>query len=176
MANQKIIELKQEEVKKIAEKMSSAKSVVVAEYHGLTVDKTDKLRRQLREEGCEMMVIKNNISRRAAEAAGYSGLSSDFKGPNGVVFAFEDSVSAAKVLYNFSKKNPKLVIKSGVVDGDFYEPAQIKEIAVLPSKEILLTMLASQLYGPLRELSMGLYLLTKEESEENSEVQTEESN
>lgn len=172
MANQTIIELKQAEVKKIAEKMSNAKSVVVAEYHGLTVEKTENLRRQLREEGCEMMVIKNNISRRAAEDAGYKGLATDFKGPNGVVFAFEDSVSAAKVLYNFSKKNPKLVIKSGVVDGDFYEPAQIKEIAVLPNKDTLLTMLATQLYGPLRELSMGLYLLTEEESE----VQTEESN
>ena len=171
MANQSIIQLKQEEVKKIAEKMSSAKSVVVAEYRGLTVEKTETLRRQLREEGCEMMVIKNNISRRAAEEAGYNDLTSDLKGPNGVVFAFDDSVAAAKVLHAFAKRNPKLVVKSGVVDGDFYVPAQIKEIAALPNKDTLLAMLATQLYGPLRELSIGLDLLTKEESE-----QTEESN
>ncbi len=171
MANQGIIELKQEEVKKIAEKMSSAKSVVVAEYRGLTVEKTETLRRQLREVGCEMMVIKNNISRRAAEEAGYNDLTSDLTGPNGVVFAFEESVAAAKVLHTFAKKNPKLVVKSGVVDGDYYVPAQIKEIAALPNKETLLAMLASQLYAPLRELSIGLDLLTKEESE-----QTEESN
>ena len=169
MANQRIIEFKQEEVKKIAEKMSSAKSVVVAEYRGLTVEKTEQLRRQLREEGCEMMVIKNNISKRAAESVGYNKLSPNFKGPNGVVFAFEDSVSAAKVLHNFAKKNPKLLVKSGVVDGDFYEPAQIKEIAALPNKDTLLAMLATQLYGPLRELSIGLDLLTKEESKEQSE-------
>jgi large subunit ribosomal protein L10 len=172
MANQNIIQLKQEEVKKIAEKMSNAKSVVVAEYRGLTVEQTETLRRQLREEGCEMMVIKNNISRRAAATVGYEGLSTDLKGPNGVIFAFEDSVSAAKILHNFAKKNPKLLVKSGVVDGDFYESAQIKEIASLPNKDILLTMLATQLYGPLRELSIGLDLLTKQETS----VQTEESN
>ena len=171
MANQSIIQFKQEEVKKIAEKMSNAKSVIVAEYRGLTVEKTEALRRQLREEGCEMMVIKNNISRRAAEEVGYGDLTSDLKGPNGVVFAFDDAIAAAKVLHTFAKKNPKLVVKSGVVDGDYYVPAQIKEIAALPNKDTLLAMLASQLYAPLRELAIGLDLLTKEESE-----QTEESN
>ena len=171
MANQKIIDLKQEQVKGIAEKMSQAKSVVVAEYRGLTVEKTQDLRRQLRNAGCEMLVLKNNISRRAAQSVGYEGLTSDLKGPNGVIFAFEDSVAAAKVLHEFAKKNPKLIVKSGVVDGDFYEQAQIKEIASLPNKDILLAMLATQLYGPLRELAIGLDLLTKEESE-----QTEESN
>ncbi|MDC7243137.1 MAG: 50S ribosomal protein L10 [Sphaerochaetaceae bacterium] len=171
MANQKIIEFKQEEVKKITEKMSNAKSVVVAEYSGLTVEATQNLRRQLSEEGCEMLVVKNNISRRAAESLGYNDLTSDFKGPNGVVFAFEDSVAAAKILHNFSKKNKKLKVKSGIVDGDFYVAEQIAAIAALPNKDTLLTMLAGQLYNPLMELSRGLFLLTEEESE-----QTEESN
>ncbi len=169
MANQKIIDMKQQEVKKIAEKMSNAKSVVITEYRGLTVEKFETLRKQLREAGCELMVIKNNISRRAADSVGLGELSADLSGPNGVVFAFEDSVSAAKVLHGFAKKNPKLVVKSGVVDGDFYEPAQIKEIAALPNKETLLAMLASQLYAPLRDLAVGLDLLTKEESEQSEE-------
>ena len=172
MANQTIIELKEQEVNKITEKMSNAKSVVVAEYRGLTVQKTQQLRRQLREEGCEMLVIKNNISKRAVKNLGYEALVEDFKGPNGLVFAFEDSVAAAKVLHNFARKNKTLIVKSGVLDGDVYTPEQIKEIASLPNKDVLLTMLATQLYGPLRELSMGLYLLTDEESSE----ETEESN
>ena len=169
MANQKIIDLKQEQVKEIAEKMSQAKSIVVAEYSGLTVEKTQELRRKLREEGCEMLVLKNNISRRAATNAGYEDMTADLKGPNGVIFAYEESVAAAKILHEFAKKNPKLVVKSGVVDGDFYEPAQIKEIAALPNKDTLLAMLATQLYGPLRELAIGLDLLTKEETEETKE-------
>jgi large subunit ribosomal protein L10 len=163
MSNQKIVNLKKEEVKIIAEKMSNAKSIVIAEYQGLTVEKTQELRRQLRDAGCEIIVIKNNISRRAAEQAGYQDLTQDFIGPNGVVFAYEDSVSAAKVLYTFAKKNRKIKIKSGVVDGDYYNEGQIKEISQLPSKEILLTMLASQLLSPLRDLAIGLDLLTKKE-------------
>jgi large subunit ribosomal protein L10 len=169
MANQMIIDLKQEQVKEIAEKMSKAKSVVVAEYRGLTVEKTQELRRKLRGEGCEMLVLKNNISRRAALNIGYDGITSDLTGPNGVIFSFEDSVSAAKILAEFAKKNPKLIIKSGIIDGDFYEPAKIKEIAALPNRETLLTMLASQLLGPLRELSIGLDLLTKMDSEQKEE-------
>jgi len=163
MANQNIINFKQEEVKKIAEKMSKAKSVVVAEYQGVTVEKTEELRGLLRDAGCEMIVIKNNISRRAAEEVGYGDLTQDFNGPNGVVFAYEDSVSAAKVLYNFAKKNKKIKIKSGVVDGDFYNTDQIKEISQLPSREILLAMLATQLLAPVRDLAIGLDLLTKKE-------------
>jgi large subunit ribosomal protein L10 len=163
MSNQNIINLKQEEVKKIAEKMSNAKSVVVAEYQGLTVEKTEELRRLLRDAECEILVIKNNISRRAAEEVGYGDLTQDLKGPNGVIFAYEDSVSAAKVLHTFAKKNRKLKIKSGVVDGNFFNQDQIKEIAQLPGKEALLTMLAVQLLTPLRELAVGLDMLTKKE-------------
>ncbi len=156
MANQKIIDLKQEKVKEIAEKMSQAKSIVVAEYSGLTVEQTQELRRKLREAECEMLVLKNNISSRAAESVGYQDMTTDFKGPNGVIFAYEESVAAAKVLHEFAKKNPKLVVKSGIVDGAFYKSAQIQEIASLPNKDILLAMLATQLYGPLRELAIGL--------------------
>ncbi|MDY0023588.1 MAG: 50S ribosomal protein L10 [Candidatus Izemoplasmatales bacterium] len=163
MANQNIINFKQEEVKKIAEKMSHAKSIVVAEYQGLTVEKTEELRGLLRDAGCEIIVIKNNISRRAAEEVGYGDLTQDLNGPNGVVFAYEDSVAAAKVLYTFAKKNKKIKIKSGVVDGDFYNEEQIKEISQLPSKETLLAMLATQLLAPLRELSVGLDMITKKQ-------------
>jgi len=170
MANQNIIELKAQEVEKITEKMSNAKSVVLAEYRGLTVEKTEELRRKLRSEGCEMMVIKNNIAKRAAKNVGYGDLSGDLNGPNGVIFAFNDSVAAARVLHVFAKKNPKLIVKSGVVDGDYYDPAQVKEIAALPGKEVLLAMLATQLYAPIRDLAIGLHMLTKEDSDQSEQT------
>lgn len=163
MANQNIINFKQEEVKKIAEKMSRAKSLVVAEYQGLTVEQTETLRNQLREAGCEIIVIKNNISKRAAQEVGYNDLTQDLKGPNGVVFAYEDSIAATKVLYAFAKKNKQIVIKAGVVDGDYYNQEQIKTISQLPGKDTLLAMLATQLLSPLRELAVGLDMLTKPE-------------
>ncbi|MCF7924586.1 MAG: 50S ribosomal protein L10 [Candidatus Izimaplasma sp.] len=175
MANQKVIDKKQQIVDEVAKKMTESKSVVVAEYQGLTVEKIQTLRRNLRDEGCEMFVIKNNISRRAAESNGYKELMEDLSGPNSMIFSYEDQVSAAKVLYEFAKKNKKLKIKSGIVDGKFYEQEKIKEISALPNREGLLTMLAGQLLSPLRELAIGLYLLTEEdESEESEEAETKE--
>lgn len=163
MSRETVINVKQEEVNVIVEKMSKAKSIVVAEYRGLTVARTELLRRQLRKEGCEMIVVKNNISSRAAHSLGYGALDEDLNGPNGVVFAYNDSVSAAKVLYEFAKKNPKIVIKSGIVDGNFYQTAEIKIIATLPPKEILLTMFATQLYAPLRDLAIGLDMISNKQ-------------
>ncbi|MDD3126396.1 MAG: 50S ribosomal protein L10 [Candidatus Izemoplasmatales bacterium] len=162
MSREAIIGIKQEEVNQLSSKMKDAKSVVVAEYRGLTVKKTEELRRALRKEGCELVVAKNNIAKRAAKACGFEAIDVDLKGPNGIIIAFEESVAAAKILQEFARKNAKLIIKSGVIDGDFYTPAQIKQIALLPSKMGLLTMLAGQLYGPLRELSIGLDLLNKQ--------------
>ncbi|MDA3931825.1 MAG: 50S ribosomal protein L10 [Tenericutes bacterium] len=178
MANQKVIDTKQQLVNEVAERMSNSKSFVIAEYQGLTVEKTQVLRNELREAGCEMFVIKNNISRRAAEAQGYNELMEDLDGPNTVVFSYEDQVSAAKILYEFAKKNKKLKIKSGIVDGNFYEIEKIKEISLLPNREGLLTMLAGQMLAPVRELAVGLYLLTEEDSEEENseEVDSKEEN
>jgi len=163
MSRETVINAKQEAVNELTAKMQKAKSIVVAEYRGLTVEKTETLRRQLRKEGCEMIVAKNNISRRAANSLGYNALDQDLSGPNGVVIAYKDAVSAAKVLHEFAKKNQNLIVKSGIVDGNFYQPAEIKTIATLPSREILLTMLASQLLAPLKDLSVGLNMIANRE-------------
>jgi len=163
MSKESVINLKQEAVNELKSKMEQAKSVVVAEYRGLTVAATENLRRQLRKEGCELFVVKNNISRRAANSLGYEALDADLSGPNGVVLAYEDSVAAAKILHEFAKKNPLLVVKSGVVDGEYYQPAQIKEIAALPNKDTLLAMVAAGLYSPIRDLAISLDLLANKE-------------
>jgi len=161
MSRETVIQAKQESVNQVQEKMAKAKAIVLAEYRGLTVEKTETLRRLLRKEGCEIVVIKNNIARRAAKVSGYGALDADLNGPNGVVFSYNDSVAGAKILHEFARKNPKLIVKSGVVDGDYYQSADIKQIATLPSKDILLAMLATQLYAPLRDLAIGLDLLSQ---------------
>jgi len=162
MSREQIISVKQEEVNELVGKLKDAKSVVVAEYRGLTVRKTEELRRLLRKEGCELVVAKNNITRRAAQICGFGAIGKDLDGPNGVVIARKDSVSAAKILHEFARKNVKLVIKSGVVDGDYYNPAEVKQIAAMPPKPVLLAMLASQLYAPLQQLAAGLDLIANQ--------------
>jgi len=162
MSNTAIIAQKQQEVSVIQAKMQGAKAVVVAEYRGLTVQKTEELRRLLRKEGCELLVAKNNMVYRAAVNLGMPKLHDDLTGPNGVVFAHKDSIAAAKVLYDFAKKNPKLVVKSGYVDGDFFKADEMKQIATLPSRTVLLSMLASALLSPIKQLAVGLDLIANQ--------------
>lgn len=174
MSRETIIKAKEDAVKEIVEKMKEAQSVVVAEYRGLTVEKTQDLRTRLRDAGCEMIVVKNNISRRAAEKVGLENLDDDvLTGPNSLVFAYEDGVSAAKTLYEFARKNPKLVLKSGYVNGNFYEPAIIKEIATIPPRDTLLAMLGSQLLAPVRDLAIGLDMMVNEEDNEENDTSEE---
>lgn len=162
MSNTAIIAAKQQEVSVIQTKMQGAKAVVIAEYRGLTVQKTEELRRLLRKEGCELLVAKNNLVSRAAVNLGMPKLHDDLSGPNGIVFAHKDSVAAAKVLYDFAKKNPKLVVKSGYVDGDFFKADEMKQIATLPSRTVLLGMLASALLSPIKQLAVGLDLIANQ--------------
>lgn len=164
MSREAIINAKQEEVNALTQRMKDAKAVVVAEYRGLTVQKTEELRRALRKEGCELVVAKNNIAKRAATLCGFGAIDNDMIGPNGVIIGKKDSVAPAKVLHEFARKNPKLIVKSGVIEGAFYNAAQIKAVSALPSKQVLLAMLASQLYAPLKELAVGLDMITTQKS------------
>ena len=154
----KAIEKKQVLVEELTEKMNNANSFVVLDYLGLTVDQVTKLRVQLLENGCEMHVIKNNISRRAAEAAGYGEMVEYLVGPNALAFSNEDSVSAAKVVYDFAKDHKKLELKVGVVDGEFMNNDKIQTIATIPSREALLTMFAGGILQPIREVAIALNL------------------
>ena len=149
---------KSEEVQVLAEKMQNINSFVIVDYSGLTVEQVTKLRRELTANGCEMRVIKNNITRRAAEAAGYKELSDTLVGPNAVAFSTEDSVSAAKVVYEFAKDNNALELKVGVVDGEYMNNEKILQIATIPTREVLLTMFAAGIMQPVKEVAIALHL------------------
>ncbi|NOS30896.1 50S ribosomal protein L10, partial [Staphylococcus aureus] len=118
-------------------------SVVVVDYRGLTVGQVTELRKQLREAGIDFKVDKNSMSRRAAEAAGLEGLNEHLTGPNAIAFSNEDVVAPTKILNDFAKKNDKLEIKAGVIEGLLASEADIKALAELPSREGLLSMLLS---------------------------------
>lgn len=157
----KAIEKKRLEVEALTERMRSAKSFVVANYSGLTVEQVTALRVELRDNGCEIAVIKNNITKRAAQALGFSELDDSLKGANAVAFSFDDSVSAAKVVYDFAKKNKALELKVGVVDGEFMDNEKIQVIATVPTREVLLTMFAAGLLEPIKEFAIGLDLMAQ---------------
>ena len=150
------IELKKQAVSEVASKFKESVSCVVVDSRGLTVQQATELRRQLRKEGIEFKVIKNNISRRAALEAGFKDLEEVFIGPSAIAFSKEDAVAPAKVLFEFAKKHKKLEIKGGFIEQKVVEVDQINEIAKLPGREGLLSMLLSVLQAPIRNFAYAV--------------------
>lgn len=158
--------LKQNEVAQIAERMKASASVVAFKYQGLTVDKFQELRKEMRANGCEVEVVKNNISRRAAIECGYNELTDALSGPIALAFAKEDMVAAAKILFKAAgAENAKVEVIKGVVDGDVYSFEQLKQLSQLPSYETLLTQLAAGMMGTVSQLAIGLNMLVEQGQE-----------
>lgn len=161
-----VLTQKKADVEAVAKKMQDAKTIVAFDYSGLTVEQFTTLRRQLRDAGCEVQVLKNNISRRASEAAGFKELADYLKGPKAIAFSANDVVAPAKIIYDFSKECDLVKIQAGVVEGKVEGQDGMIGLATLPSREALLTMLAMGMLSPLKDLAVGLNMLT-EEKEEN---------
>ncbi len=153
---------KQEEVTAVSEKIKESSAIVVFKYQGLTVAKFQELRREMRAQGCDVQVIKNNISSRAVKACGYDNFDDAFSGPVAIAFSKDDVVAPAKILFGkLSEENNKIEVVKGIVDGDIYSFDQLKALSVLPSYETLLTQLAAGMYGTLSQLSIGLNMLVE---------------
>ena len=158
-----VIERKADAVRELSEKLGRATTVVSFDYPGLTVASFTKLRSQLRNAGCEVTVFKNNISRRASIAAGYEALADSLVGPKALAISYDDVVAPAKIIYDFAKENKVVTIGSGIVEGRVVGVEQINELATLPSRETMLTMLAVGMLTPVRELAIGLDMISNQE-------------
>lgn len=156
MANIKIIEKKQGVVAEIKENLSNAASVIFFEYSGLSVADLTRLRRELKANGGDLKVYKNTLTRRALDEMNID-LHNELVGPKAVAFG-NDAVLPVKMVAEFAKKNPALEIKAGIVEGSIASVKTLNELAQLPSREGLLTMLAGGLIGVVRDLSICLDL------------------
>ncbi|MDI6453519.1 50S ribosomal protein L10 [Peloplasma aerotolerans] len=156
------IERKAEAVRELSEKLGRAATVVAFDYPGLTVEQFTNLRNQLREADCEVTVYKNNISKRASIAAGYDALADTLVGAKALAISYSDVVAPAKIVYDFAKTNKVVQIHAGIVEGKVVNVDIINELAMLPSRETLLTMLAVGLLTPVREIAIGLNMISSE--------------
>lgn len=161
-----VILKKQEEVTQVAAELKAAASVVVVDYLGLTVEQVTELRKQLRESGVQMKVVKNTILRRAAAEAAIEGLNEHFVGPTAIVFSESEVVAPAKIIAEFAKKADKLEIKGGLIEGKAASADEVKALAALPDREGLLSMLLSVLQAPVRNTALAIKAVAeaKEES------------
>jgi len=154
MASEKNIAKKADGVAVVAEKMRNSSSTVIVDYRGLTVGEITEFRRELREAGVEMEVIKNNLMRRAADEVNCSELKEHLIGPNAALFATEDATAAARIALAFSKDHEALELKAGIMDGNYAGTADIKALASLPGRDGMYSMLLSVLQAPIRNMAL----------------------
>lgn len=140
-------------VAEVADKLAQSKTTIVTDYRGLTVGEVTELRKRLREAGIEFRVLKNTLVRRATAQSGTEALDVFLKGPTAIAFSTEDLVAPAKLLNDFAAKNKALEIKGGLVEGKLIDADGVKDLASLPSREGLLSMLLSVLQAPMRNLA-----------------------
>lgn len=119
----------------------------------MTVAELYDLRRLLRGGGVEYRVVKNTIARIASQDTPISAAKDVFKGPVAVALGYDDPLTAAKKVLEFSKKNEKLKIRGGVIEGRFFDDREVRAAAALPPREVLLSMLAGMLQAPLGKLA-----------------------
>ncbi|MBR3839943.1 MAG: 50S ribosomal protein L10 [Erysipelotrichales bacterium] len=150
--NKEVLTLKEQTVSEITEKFKNSGSAVVVEYRGLSVAEVTELRRNLRAENVDYKVYKNTLSSRAAEAAGYSELTNSLTGPNAIAFS-EDAVAPARILAKFAKTHDKLVIKAGIVEGSVLDAAAVNDIAKLPNRDGMISMLLGCFQAPVRDFA-----------------------
>jgi large subunit ribosomal protein L10 len=136
-------------VEEITAKLNESVAVFVSEYRGMSVGQLADLRTPLRAAGAEHKVYKNTLARLAATDAGYESLNEYLLGPTALTFVTGDSVAAAKALLDQSKTNPLLIIKGGVLGDAPMTADDVKALASLPSREVLLAQLAGAFQAPL---------------------------
>lgn len=156
MASEKALKQKEELVKALAERMKSAKVIILTDYRGINVADVTKLRADLRNTNSEYKVIKNNIIRRALDMNGESALDDLLTGPTAVLMGDEDYLEPSKVLYNFAKDNDFYKIKGGIIDGKVMTAEEIITLAKLPSKQELIAKLAGCLLANISKLAVAL--------------------
>jgi large subunit ribosomal protein L10 len=136
-------------VSEIREKLEKAKSAVLIDYIGLTVQEVTELRNRSRAAGIEYKVLKNTMISRAADMIGISGLE-NLSGPTAVAFSYTDPTAGAKIILDYQKKTRKTKIKLGLLGKTMISAEDVADLSKIPSKEVLIAQLMSVLNGPAR--------------------------
>jgi len=152
---------KEKLVAAIADKLSSAAAIYLADYKGLNVEEISDLRSKLREASIEFKVVKNTLARLSVDRIGLTELTQYLTGPTAMAFCLADPIVGAKILADFQKKNQKLELKACVFDDQVYDKSYIEKIAMLPSTEQVRAQTVAMIGAPLRNFVSVLHgLLT----------------
>ena len=160
MAN---VETKQVVVDEIKQKISEAKSVLLVDYRGLTVDQDTALRKALREENVEYRVYKNTMINFAVKGTEFESLSEHLSGPTAVAISYEDATAGPRVLAKVAKENENLEFKAGVVEGEYFDAAKMLEIGNIAPREELLGRLLGSFKSPISSFARVIKQVAEKE-------------
>ena len=136
-------------VDEIKDKLNTSKVIILTEHSGLTVSQITNLRKKLRKANAEFRVFKNTLTNIALEGKDAKDLSTMLAGPNAFLMGYDDPVTPVKILSDFIKENEKPVIKGGLIDSEFLNIDEIKKLAKLPPKEVLLAKVVGGIQAPI---------------------------
>lgn len=155
--NAQILENKKAIVSKLADKMQAATSVVFVDYKGITVAQDTELRNKFREAGVEYTVVKNTLTRFAANKAGYNQFDEMLNGTTSLACTTGDPIAPARIVSEFAKKNKNVVkIKGGFVEGTVMSVEQLQGFGELPSKDALIAQVLGTFLAPISSLAFVL--------------------
>lgn len=140
-------------VEEIKARFENSGGVILTEYRGLRVGEMQKLRRELRDNGTELKIVKNTLARLAVEGSDYAGIVEFFEGPVAIAFYEDDPVPTAKLLRGFASENPALVIKGGLLSGEVINAESARKLADLESRDVLLAKIAGAMQAPMTKLA-----------------------
>ena len=160
------VEEKKPVVDEISTHLKDAKSLVLVDYRGLTVEQDTQLRKQLREAGVSYKVYKNTMMRFAFKGTDYEPLDPYLNGPSGcAIVGGDDPIAPARIMCDFAKKADKLEIKGGVVEGKLYDADGIKSLSTIPSREVLLSKLLGSLQAPVTNFARVIKQIAEKSGE-----------
>ena len=157
---------RQATVESLATQLKGSPNVFVTDFQGLNVARMTELRRRLRAAGGKYVVVKNTLAQRALAVNGLPALPAAFKGQVGLVLAGADPLPTAKVVGEFAKEFQKPSVKAGLLEGKTVEPAYVKRLGEIPSREALLGMFAGALNSILYQVVGALEALRAERDQQ----------
>ncbi|HZK21993.1 MAG TPA: 50S ribosomal protein L10 [Oscillospiraceae bacterium] len=166
MPSEKVLEAKKQEVAALSERMKGACAGVIVDYKGISVADDTVLRTELRQAGVNYTVTKNTMIKLAISGTPLEGLSEVLKGTTAVATSADDYTAAAKILCKFADTHKNFTIKSGYIDDEIIDIAKIKGLAKLPSREVLLSMVANVFSAPIASFARAVQAIADKDNEE----------
>ena len=165
MPSEKILEQKKQLVAQLTEKLQNSVAGVVVSYQGITVADDTKLRKELREAGVTYKVYKNTLIKLAVKGTQFEELSKDLEGPTAIAVSSEDVTAPARIIAGYCKNVDALSMKSGVVDGVYYDEKGINVIATIPSREVLLSKFLGSIQSPIANFARVIKQIAEKDGE-----------